>query len=923
MSASEGRRQLAAVMFTDIVGYTALMQADERAAIESRTKFQQVLRLQHDAFGGVVVELRGDGALTIFPSSVDAIRCATAIQRECSELPVVPLRVGIHAGEVIVDEHNVIGDAVNIASRIESFGVPGGVLVSDAVYEQAKNQPGLDFVRLGTFRLKNVGRPFEIYALLGPGLAVPDSQLLEGKGERFASLPSNLPQPATPLIGRDDDVAAVLTLVERNRVVTITGPGGMGKTRLAIEIGQRVTSQFLDGVCFVPLAAVTDATEFVPALAAVLDVKEAEGRTTADGIVALIGDREALLILDNLEQVVSAAPEVAGLVARCSNLRVLATSQAPLRITGEQQYALSPLGLPAAGGGLDPEKVTAHTSVVLFVDRARATKIGFEVTAENADAIGAICRRLDGLPLAIELAAARVGFLSPHTLLQRLDHALDVLATGGRDRPDRQLTLRAAIDWSHALLTESEQRLFRRLAVFQTAASLESIEAVCGQDDGDVFGDLGSLVDKSLVRAIGDGDRFGMLQTVREFALERLSAAGEVERLRLGHARQLARIVAQISVGIEGGNQAGSIELGVTEDSDIRAALDLLLDRAKSGDAEAAELGMKMCGDLWMFWHIRARHLSARSYAAGFLDAAGGDGGGPSRGRAGALLALGLALWTLGRFEEANQAALESYRVADECDDPRVRALAAMLGGIGHLGIDMAKSTEWSERAIELSRSAGLLWALSFSMSLDGVIQAASGDAVTAAARYSEALVGQRAIEDMEGTGLSLSGLAQLAAGRGDHTAAIGLYRQSLAAYERIGDRAEEARILYELAGAQLAINDAPAARRTFLDSVQAYRDIGSVRGIGTSLIGLAAVEAVYGRAAQAVRIASAADVFAREEGIVNVYSEGFPGHDHLERARASLTADELAAAEAAGRHLTVDEALDLSRGPEVAPIST
>jgi predicted ATPase len=272
---------------------------------------------------------------------------------------------------------------------------------------------------------------------------------------------------------------------------------------------------------------------------------------------------------------------------------------------------------------LDPEKVTAHTSVVLFVDRARATKIGFEVTAENADAIGAICRRLDGLPLAIELAAARVGFLSPQTLLQRLDHALDVLATGGRDRPDRQLTLRAAIDWSHALLTESEQRLFRRLAVFQTAASLESIEAVCGQDDGDVFGDLGSLVDKSLVRAIGDGDRFGMLQTVREFALERLSAAGEGERLRLRHARQLARIVAQISVGIEGGNQAGSIELGVTEDSDIRAALDLLLERAKSGDVEAAELGMKMCGDLWMFWHIRARHLSARSYAAGFLDAAG------------------------------------------------------------------------------------------------------------------------------------------------------------------------------------------------------------------------------------------------------------------------------------------------------------
>ena len=921
MSASEGRRQLAAVMFVDIVGYTALMQADERAAIESRTKFQQVLRLQHDAFGGVVVELRGDGALTIFPSSVDAIRCATAIQWECSEPPVVPLRVGIHAGEVIVDEHNVIGDAVNIASRIESFGVPGGVLVSDAVYEQAKNQPGLDFVRLGTFRLKNVGRPFEIYALSGPGLAVPDSQLLEGKGERFASLPTNLPQPATPLIGRDDDVATVLALVERSRMVTITGPGGVGKTRLAMEVGQRLTSRFPDGVSFVSLATVSDAADFVPALATALDVKEAEGRNTGDGIVALIEDRNAMLVLDNLEQVIRAAPDISNLVERCPRLHLLLTSQAPLRISGEQLYALSPLALPAPNGLTRVQATTAYPSVALFVNRARAIRNDFEVTADNAQAINSICRRMDGLPLAIELAAARIGLLSPEALLVRLDHALDILTTGARDRPDRQRTLRATIDWSHSLLTESEQRLFRRMAIFQGAATLDSIEAVCDAGECSVLDDLGSLVDKGLIR-IANGNRFGMLQTIREYALEKLGAAGERDHVGQLHAQQLMRIVTGIRAGIEGGDQVRSIEVGVEQDADIRAALDYLLGRARNGDADAAELGMQMCGDLWMFWHIRARHLSARSYASGFLEAPSAQGR-PSAGRAAALLTLGLAVWTLGHFEAAGEAALESYRIADEYDQPRTRALAAMLVGVGQLGIDMAKALEWTGRAIDLSREASLAWASSLTMSLDGVVRAAAGDAATAEARFSEALAGQRALNDMEGSGLSLSGLAQLRAGHGDHPAAIDLYRESLAAFERIGDRAEEARVLYELAGTQLAINDAPAARRTFLDSVEAYRDIGSVRGIGTSLIGLAAIEAIDGRAAQAVEMAAAAEVFAREEGIVNVYSEGSPGHDHLERARALLTADELAAAEAAGRRLSVGEALDLGRGPRIpAPLT-
>jgi class 3 adenylate cyclase len=304
-------RRLAAVMFADIVGYTALMQEDERLGIETRAKYLKVLETQHEAFGGTIVQYYGDGALTMFPNSVDAIRCAIEIQKEFRRPPAVPVRIGIHVGNVIVEPTGLIGDAVNIASRIESFGVPGGVLISDSVHDQIKNQSQLGFVGLGKFKLKNVGRPFEIFAVSTEGLEVPAADFLQGKGERFASLPCNLPDPGTPLLGRDADVSALIDLLERHRVVTVTGPGGIGKTRMAIEVCQRLASRFLDGIAFVSMAAVTDPADFVPALADALDVKEAEGRSRRDGVTALIADKQALLLLDNLEQVVSAAPEIA------------------------------------------------------------------------------------------------------------------------------------------------------------------------------------------------------------------------------------------------------------------------------------------------------------------------------------------------------------------------------------------------------------------------------------------------------------------------------------------------------------------------------------------------------------------------------------------------------------------------------------
>ena len=910
-------RQLVAVMFADMVGFTTLMQEDEHHALQARAKYASVLNAQHEAFGGRIVQYYGDGALTTFPNSLDAVLCAIEIQKELSQPPDVPVRIGIHVGNVIVEPTGLIGDAVNIASRIESFGIPGGVLVSDSVHDQIRNQPHLGFVNLGKFKLKNVGRPFEIFAVSIGGLAVPSADLLQGKGERFASLPSNLPDPGTPLLGRDVDLTALIDLLERHRVVTVTGPGGIGKTRTAIEVCHRLASRFLDGIAFVSLAAVTNASDLMPALADALAVKEAEGRSQAEGIAALIGDKQALLLLDNLEQVVSAAPEIAALVGRCPGLRILTTSRTLLRIDAERGYALSPLALPPQETAEGLESLMAYPGIALFVERATVARSSFELTADSAPAVVAVCRRLDGLPLAIELAAARIRLLSPEALLQRLDHALDVLTTGARDRPDRQQTLRATIGWSHSLLTASEKRLFRRMSVFSAGCSLDAIEAVCSENSESVLDDLESLVDKALVQTAGPADRFQMLQTIKEYALEELVAAGQADEVALRHAVHFGQVAEEIRTGIEGNDQVRSIERGMVEDADLHAGLDFLLRSARDGDAVSGELGMHICGSLWLYWHIRSKHLSARDYVRGFLGAVSDQE--RTIGRSNALRTAGLASWSLGHFEEAIDQGLESFRIARDLDAGTDMALAAGLLVIFYLTVDMEQAVHWSHEAIDRSRAQTYPLALGFALSFDGILNAVSGDTVMAASRYTEALAIQRRFDDKEGSGLSLGGLAQLASLSGDHGRAIKLYQESLAAFEAIGDRAEEARILNEIAWTHLAIDDLPVARGFFFDSAQAYLDVGSVRGVGISMIGLAAVETVEGRPFLAVQIASAAEVFALEEGIVNVYSDDDPGREYVERAKADLGADDLERATEKGRSLSVKEALALARAAQPA----
>jgi predicted ATPase/class 3 adenylate cyclase len=896
-------RRLAGVMFTDMVGYTALMQADERLAVDRREQYWVALERQHDGFGGTIVQRLGDGSMSMFPSSLAAVQAAVAIQQELGAKDV-SVRIGIHVGEVIVERERLTGEAVNIAARIESFAVPGGIMLSDTAYDQIKNRSDVDVVPLGRFKLKNVGRPFELYAVSADGVVVPDPGALEGKGERFASLPSNLPSPGGALVGRMDDLASLAELVREHRLVTITGPGGVGKTTIVAELGRTLAPEFLDGISFVSMTEVTEREDLLPALADALDVKEAEGRTLGDGVVSLIGDRKALLLLDNLEQVVSAAPEVAGLIDSCPELRIVATSRTPLRIAAEREYPLATLELDSA--------------VELFIERARATRGSFELTAKNADAVAAICRRLDGLPLALELAAARLRLLSPEALLERIDHALDVLTSGSRDVADRHQTLRATIDWSHSLLTVSEQRLFRRMAVFSGGCTVADVDAVCATPGESSLDELESLVDKALVQAEGQGFRLRMLETIREYARELLDAAGDTDEIALRHAHRYAELAREIRDGIEGTDQIGSVERGIAEEGNIQAALDTLLAAAVQGDEVAIDRGLQLSGDLWMYWHIRGKNVTAAEYARGFLAA--DTRASSTVGRAGALITAGLTSWMLGQFQQSSDEWAEAYRIATGIGAERELCISGLCQAFAMLLLDPEAGLRWSQESIETSRDAGFTWAEGLASTIDGILRTVTGDVAGAEASHSHALAIQQRLGDHEGAGMSFGGLAQLAAARGDTAAALDLYRQSLEAFEAVGDRGEEARILSETAWTYLENDDPVLARRTFFDSVQAHTDVASVRGVGLSLIGLAAVEAVEHRPETALQIAAAAEVYAQQEGIVVLYSDDTPGRAYIDQAEAALPADDIARAREIGRKLTIEEALHLARTPQTAP---
>jgi predicted ATPase len=724
------------------------------------------------------------------------------------------------------------------------------------------------------------------------------------------------PEPATPLLGREAVLtAAAERLGEGARVLTVTGVGGTGKTRLAIELFRRLQGEYSGGAAFVSLASVTSPAEVMPTVSTTLDIPEAHGRSALEAIATVIGDRPVLLVLDNLEQVVEAATDIAALVARCPGLHVIATSRRPLKIGAEAELALQPLELPAPGAR-ETDELLRCPSVALFVQRAEKVKPGFALGPSNAEAIAGICRSLDGLPLALELAAARVRILEPAVLLQRLDHALDLLTSGDRDLPLRQRTLRATISWSYSLLDEAEQRLLRRLSVFHEGWTLDAVEQVCYADEErwQAVNGMESLAEKGLVRVIGDWERYALLETIRAFAAEQLHAGGEVDGVRDAHARYFLEFGRGVDEGIRGQGQLDAMHRAHTENANLNAAIQWLITRARAGDPAALEHGLLLAGYCNWFWHMAGLHLTARTIVDVLLALAADRP--PTLGWALALFTSQMVCTVTGQLEQGLReasAALEAGRVLGES---RVIAEAYMFLGYIHLSSGHLEETRASlDQAIAASDAGGHEFIGALARTIQGLCLFFSGDLEAGVALVEEARRVQVRNGDYEGGGVGLSFLAQMVFAKGDLPRALELYREAEVSLKTVGDIPEVARIQCEMGYVALAGSDVGLARTLFQQAVRSYDEVGSARGTGQALIGLAATEAAAGNPERAVTIAAAAQVLSERAGVVVAHPMAPDVAERIEALRASIPRKQLDDLMASGSALSPAAVLAMVAG--------
>jgi predicted ATPase/class 3 adenylate cyclase len=739
-------------LFTDIEGSTRLLRSLGDAYPGVLAEHDAIVRGAATDHGGRAFGSEGDAQSLVFSDVESAIRTAVQAQRSLvahawpPELPV-RVRMGIHTGRARQADDGFTGLALHATARIASAGHGSQVLVSAASRELALDLPdGVHFRDLGEHRLKDFDEPVRIHQLVIDGLPA-EFPTLRTRPVAAVHLPTQL----TDFVGRAE-VAAVREALDSARLVTLTGPGGTGKTRLAIQVALEVAPDHPDGTYFVALDGVRDPALVASEVAMTLGLMSG-AEAPIERLVAYLAERRLLLVLDNLEQVIEAATDVARLVRECPGLHVLATSRIPLDVYGERELPVPSLSVPAAGLAVDPDMLDAYEAARLFVARAAAARPGFRLDEESAALVADVVRRLDGLPLAIELAAARLRTLPLAALRDRLDGSLAILTGGGRDRPPRQQTLRGAIAWSHDLLDDPDRRLFARLGVMAGSVSLDIIEEVCGPGTElgrEVFEGLESLARQSLVRAEDDGSaepRFTMLATIREYAHERLEELGEEALLQRRHAEAfllLAETAAPHLLGSDGPTWNARLERCL---DDLRLALDWVV------RMDQAELGLRYVAALWRFWQVRGHLLEGEA-------------------RADAILAL--------------------PSVAEQPADLLARAEGA-AGGIAYWRSDTPATRRHYAKALEHARASGddrlravALYDFGFAAADDetrGLDRYVAGEPY-----FEEALAVHRLLGDRAGQASDLWALHQAAGARGDLASSERLGRETLEISRQLDD---------------------------------------------------------------------------------------------------------------------------------------
>lgn len=815
-------------LFTDIEGSTRLLDALGADYDAEFAKHREIIRTAVVAHGGVEVSTEGDAIFVVFPSAAEALLATARAQRALADQPWrQPLRVrmGLHTGQARLSGHDYIGMDVHRAARIAAAAHGGQVLLSDTTRPLVERAlpTGLTLRDVGRHRLKDLPDPEHLHQLVIAEL--PD----DDRPPRSLETPTNLPQQLTGFFGREQELVDARVLLDASRLVTLTGPGGTGKTRLALELASATQDAFPDGIRFIPLAALREAELVMPALAKTFGVSEGEHleRRLVDAVAA----QQALVVLDNFEQLLPAAPEVAELLADTPHLKLLVTSRSRLDVRGEREFAVAPLPVPDPRHAADLTTLARSPAVALFVDRARAVRPDFELTASNARAVVEICARLDGLPLAIELAAARVRLLPPEAISTRLHDSLGLLATTSRDVTERQRTLRGAIQWSYDLLSDDEGALFRRLAVFLGGAPLAMVATVLRRgDELALLDEVGALIDKSLLRPASDSHpddgalRVEMLETIREFAFERLTASEEGPEYRERHALAYAALADEAEPQLTGGEGARWLNRLEREHDNIRAAYSWAI------EASRADVAIRITAATWRFMQMR------------------------------------------GHLIEGRERAEQAIRIAAELADASLHSRGLLAAGsLAYWATDFAAARRHYQAALDLQRAAGnrhgvaeALYNLSFAYFVP------RDDPERGKELAEEALAMYREMDDLAGVAKTLWALGGIAnaAAQPRTEAARAYFTESRDLFEALGDRTMLAWAHFMHAGVEARAGNGADAREAARAALRIFVELGDVAGYALCIKGLAALEWFDGRRQTAARLVGAADRIARTTGV-------------------------------------------------------
>ncbi len=799
-------------LFTDIEGSTGHWEREPERMQAALARHDEVCRSCVGAHRGTVVKTTGDGILAVFGDPFDGVQAAVALQlalveADAANALVLRVRCGLHAGVDAQRDNDYFGNAVNRAARVMSAAHGGQILVSQVVAALVANRlpQAQALLDLGAVRLRGLADPEHVSQVVHPALQRQFPAL-----RSLAETPNNLPQQLTSFVARERELAEVTRQLGDTRLLTLVGGGGFGKTRLSLQVAATVLDDFPDGVWLVELAS-TSAARLVPqAVASALGVKEDPGFPVLDALLKFARERRFLLVLDNCEHVVHACAELARqLLETASGVTILASSREPLAIRGESMYPLAPLPVPAPAPTSRAEIINTCAAVQLFTDRATAAQPSFRITDENAAAVAEICRRLDGIPLALELAAARLRSMPIERIAERLSDRFRLLTSGDRTALPRQQTLRALIDWSYDLLDEDERTLFRRLAVFAGGATLEAVEAI-GAGDGMGADVLARLVEKSLVTLDAVGERYRMLETVREYALERFVASGEMDAVQTQHLAFYLTMVEAATPDWNGPKQSAWLARFDTERENIIAA-HAWCDQAEDG----GQLGLRLTRAA--YFYCMHRGLLALGFTAivEALQRPGAQVRNVERCRA--LSAAGNFATNMGRHDEALQYLKDSLAIARELGDRERIAITLQPLGRTYMALgELDIACTHLEEALTLAEAGGRQREIAAALSCLVQLRRAEGNYDAAMALSGRCLALARTTDDPESVASSLLNLAMVATMRADLEGARQAIGEAMRIVEGGGSRLNGQGLLTAVAGLAAAIEDWSGAARYF-----------------------------------------------------------------------------------------------------------